>query len=513
MNRGALVHLQRSLRERGRIRLGISTPAVGRNGQPVKKPQKLDRFLFSAPDEATVALAAQLYGGAPEPWESGGRDRFRVISDADTIPVVFPTRMAFNQSYEVWANGFCTRRCDTVTCEEPGPGRKLVEGPCQCDPDERDCKLTTNLSVIPPELPGLGTWRLVSHGYYAATELAASVELIESALAAGVRVPARLFLERREVRRLIDGKAKVHKFVVPALDLDGLSVAALDAGPAAMGGTLQAPSRAALRAPGGAQGAPVALAPAGWRPVDQQALPPAPLTTVADALADNDREVKPRANAAPAIPRTGRAPRPAGAVDSGVCHLCGQEYGTGTLVKNPEPDGGKYVHKVCPTTAGTIADGPAEASPPSPPPGAGPSASDPAASQEQEADGRGGTSGGGDDPSAAEPAPAVAPSSPRETIGMTHNQHGHLMALTTEVFPPGEGMSSEEARTYQRDMVLGLADIIGQPGLTSRSELSTATASTLIDVLKGLQSDELAYTDGRLFNNLTGEPLHWEAGR
>jgi hypothetical protein len=337
-----LANLQLSLRERGRIRLGTSTL----NAKGKKIPRKLDRFLFSAPDEQTVQLAARLYGGTPEPWDGGGRDRWRVISEADDVPVVFPAAMAFSQSYEIWQGGFCTRRCDGVTCEEPS-GKRWKESPCQCDPDERDCKITTNLSVILPELPGLGTWRLVSHGYYAATELAAAVELIESAISVGMRVPARLFVERREVRRLIDGKPEVRKFAVPVLDLDGLSVAELGngAGMVAMGrqGALDGPQGAPDGRDGGS---PPAVGRGGWRPVDQAALPPAPMVTVADQLAENNRPVKRRANAAPEIPRTGRAPRPASDVDGTTCDLCANPYGTDPLVRNPAP-GSKFVHRAC----------------------------------------------------------------------------------------------------------------------------------------------------------------------
>lgn len=499
-----IVNVQRQLRERGRIRIGYSETRVGRSGKEVKVPKKLDRFLFSAPDQQTVEQAAQLYGGTAEPWE-GGRDRWRVISNTDSVAVVFPAAMAFSQSYEQWSGGFCTRRCDGVTSHAPDAGRRMLEEDCLCDPDGRQCQMTTNLSVILPDLPGLGTWRLVTHGYYAGTELGAAVELIESAMSVGARVPARLFLERRERRVMDQGKPMTRKFVVPVLDLD-MSVSALGPG-AAMGGVLQAPPQAALSAPTAPADAPAlpsgqpptqADQGPGWSPVDQQALPAGPPPNVRDMLEDNNRPVKRRANAAPAIPATGKAPRKASATtsDEGMCCRCRDALGSEAVVRNPEPGGSKYIHRRCRDEVEAADD---EAPPEDPP----------AVSQEQGVGGRAGTSGG-DVATPAEPSPAAAAAEPktrRPAKAMTHNQMKKLFALVPEVMPYEDVPAGPEREDVRRQAVLDICAQLGQPELTSRSEITYDTGRLLLDALEAAKNGDLVWNGERLFIASTGEAL------
>lgn len=465
-----IVTIQRRLRERGRIRLGYSTPG-SRAG--IKRPHKLDRFRFSAPDVETCEQVAALFGGKVEPWPEGGRDQYHVTTDAKSLRVIFPSQMSFSQAYEQYAKGFPVVRCDGETCWAPGPNRRLDERPCACNPDERDCKMTTNLNVILPEIPGLGVWRLVTHSYYAGVELATIVDLIEMAMQAGARVPARLFLEHREVRRLVDGKPEVKKFIVPVLDLD-MSAGALGpshAGATMLGGTgvpaldmpAEAPEPIGWRPP----------EPAGWRPVDQAALPPGPTITVEDQLAEVEREPKRRrANATPEIQPTGRRPRPSTNGDAGTCDLCGEEYGAAAVVRNPEPGGSKYVHKQCRDNAAADDESPAS----------------------QEAPGRGGTSGD-DGPSAraavAEPTPAAQADPP-----MTHGMHKKVMALQAEAFPSWDGATGAEVDDYRRRQLLRLCELLGQPGLTSRADIGRSTATQLIDALEKIAAGDLVLKDG-----------------
>src|SRR3990172_7696614 len=44
--------------------------------------------------------------------------------------------------------------------------------------DERACKITTLLNVMLPRIPGLGVWRLESHGWNAATVLPGTLEVL-----------------------------------------------------------------------------------------------------------------------------------------------------------------------------------------------------------------------------------------------------------------------------------------------------------------------------------------------
>jgi hypothetical protein len=63
---------------------------------------------------------------------------------------------------------------------------------------------------------GIGCWRLDTQGYYAATELTGTVDLLELATARGVLLPARLRIDQRVILR--DGQTR--RFPVPTLDID-----------------------------------------------------------------------------------------------------------------------------------------------------------------------------------------------------------------------------------------------------------------------------------------------------
>lgn len=476
-----LVNAQRQLRERGRIRIGYSTPSAKKPG--VKVPHRLDTFRFTAPDEQTVREIAALYGGTPEPWPDGGRERFQVVTSADSLNVILPAGMAMSQAYEQYAKGFPVVRCDGEQCWTPGDAKLDVQ-PCLCDPDRRDCALVTMVSVILPDLGGIGVFRLVTKSFYAAAELGASVDLIESAMAVGMRVPARLFLTHREVRRLINGKPEVRKFPVPALDLF-MSVAALGSG--GSGGALSTGPQSSAPAPA-PESAPPAL-PASWRPVDQQALPPAPPTDVRSILADNDRPAKPRANAAPPIASTGAKPRTEeeAVAATSDCSICGLPYGTAKLVKNPEPGGSRFVHAQHLSSEG---DRPPE--PPSP--------------ADEEVRGGGGVAGTGRQPG-AQPAPTAAP--PQDARGavrmMTTAQGRKVMALCAEVWPAPQGMTGAEVDDMRRENLLALVGMLGQPGLTSRTQIDAATAPILLDALEELKVGDIVMTDAGLISTATGE--------
>ena len=544
MNR--IVDLQRRLRERGRIRIGYSVPSSRPGAKPgTKVPKKLDRFRFTAPDRQTIELVAQLYGGTPEAWPDRGDDQWQVTTDARQLPVVFATRVAFSQSYEAWQGGFLVRICDGETAHVPSTGRRMRAEACSCDPEERVCKITTHLGLILPELPGLGTWRLVTHGYYAATELLGAVELIEGAIAHGlVRVPARLMVEKREVRRLVDDKPTVHRFAVPVLDLD-IGVMALE------------PTAAGLLA-GGPRALPPATAveleaptPTGWKAVDQQALPEAPAVSVAERVAEVDKPRPRRANAAPEIPRTGTKPRRAADVDT-VCGICGRPYGRDPVRRDPEPERGRFAHVAClddqPEAASARPavpdDEPDEPDEPEPPPAAaaegpvdvaevadddepdGLSDEDEDEEMDEEAfaralgltddDGDEMSSGedDGDGPGAGHSGPVVsAGPATRAGAAMTFGQQRKLMALAGEAFPTPAGASAAEVDDIRKRALLQLAGLCGQWGLTSRTQISSATAVPLIDVLQAIVDGAFAFDDGEVTDTRTGEIVTFEAPR
>lgn len=512
-----IVDLQRRLRERGRIRIGYSVPSTRPGAKPgTKIPKKLDRFRFTTPDADTIRTVAALYGGTPERWTEGGEDQWQVTTQATSVPVAFATRVAFSQSYEQWQGGFLQRICDGETAHVPSTARRMREEDCTCDPDERTCKLTTHLGLILPEIPGLGIWRLVSHGYYAATELLGAVELIEGAINRGLAlVPARLIIERREVRRLIDGKPKVHKFAVPGLDLD-TGVMSLGSAPLpALGG------RAALEADDDtpALGPPPGTrSGAGWQPVDQQALPEAPPVDVAERVAAVDEPKKRRRGSAPPLPPTDVKARPANEVDDGACAICGLAYGTRPVRRDPD-DRSRYVHVKCYEDSLLGEETPEE--PPEGPetpagPAAQPAASgeplddedeedDDALADEDEDEGDDlddladdeGEPDEDDEEAEERPSPPVlaAPPGGRSSWAMTHGQHRNVMRLATEAFPAAPGATGKDVDDMRRARVLALAALCGQPGLTSRSEITFGTAHPLIQALEGIVAGDFAWDE------------------
>lgn len=284
----SIITLQRRLREIARIRTGDQVAA----GQGKTRPRKLTTFRITSADQRFIAAAADRYGGTPQPWEAPSGPQWEVYTEASEIPVVVPpTDMAFSQAYEQWSAGGCQRRCD-------GERDQISDGPCVCDPDKRACQLTTRLSVILHELPGLGVCRLESHGYYAAVELGGAVELVNAGFAQGQLLPARLLLEQRQVKRIdAKGKPQTRNFVVPCLDFQ-LSFAALQ----------QIGTVAPVSLPVGATAELDAPSP-GFTPVAE--LPPAPVGSIEEQVKGAGRERSGRRGGAEPIRPTGRRPRSA----------------------------------------------------------------------------------------------------------------------------------------------------------------------------------------------------------
>lgn len=475
-------HLQQALREAGRVRIGYSTPGKTKGA---KVPHKLDRFRLTAPDEATIEGVAAVYGGTPEPWPDGGRDRFQVVTDVDSLNVIFPIGMnAVWQCFEQYDGGYPVVRCDGERFMRPDKrGRLADEGPCACDPNDRACKMTTAVSVILRDLPGIATWRVVTHSFYAATELTAAADMIETVMAAGMSVPARLFITNRTRKALINGKPTTKHYPVLALDL-AMSVAALGAGNVGNGGApsgIPSPAR---------RGAPPALSEGGWAPVDDGALTPAPLITVADQLAEVECTPPRRTNAPPLVPSTGRRPRTAAEAAAATpnCTVCGLPYGTAAVIPNPEPGGSRFIHATC---AARLDSEPQEGDPlPDQPPAAGEPARD-----------GGGAASGGIPPAPADPVPVTGTAQVRM---MTVPQHRKAMALAAQAWPAKE-MTGAEADDMRRERLLWLCAVLGQPGLTSRTQITFNTAGVLLDALEEIAEGRLGLTESGLVDAATGE--------
>jgi hypothetical protein len=440
----AILGLQRRIREVGRIRMGVQVPT--RSGK--RAPKKLDKFRLTSPDRAVIEAVANVYGGSVTQWDNDSATQWEVFTDAVELRIALPPNpsdMAFSQHYEQWAKGFCSRRCN-------GQWDSVHDKACDCDPEDRTCKATTRLMVLLPDIAGLGVWRLETHGYYAAVELAGAVELIGQMAGLHSVVPARLRLDQREVRRIVGNAPKVFQFAVPVIDLD-VSILGVRA--------------IAMRVANNGELAndDVPELPSGWEPVPISAPPEVlSLESQLDAI-ESPKPAKPRKNAAAPLPATGRTPRKAADVDGQVCSVCGQGYGAEPLKPNPNKAQGqsRFVHRDC-------GSAPVEPVPP-PVEDAQPVETDHGAR-------------------ASRAKPASPPVVGGQTMSAT--QHGKVMALCAKVFPAGE-RTGADADSWRRRNALTLCDILGIPGLASRSDLSKAQASTLIDTLVALEDGEMQW--------------------
>lgn len=208
-----ILTLQQRSRELGRIRIGQKVAT----GEGKSRPVKLDRFRLTSASKALLENVAELYGGDVVAWNGAGSEQWEVITTATRLPVMVPPQPV-SQFYELWSGGGCVRRCD-------GERELLSEKPCLCspDPEERECKPTTRISLVLRDVQGVGVWRLESHGYYAATELPSTVEFL--ARGRGY-IEGWLSLEERIIKRT---GQPTRRFMVPTLEV-AITPAALMAG-------------------------------------------------------------------------------------------------------------------------------------------------------------------------------------------------------------------------------------------------------------------------------------------
>ena len=286
-----IINLQRRLHEAGRIRIGDTVPS-GRGRRPVK----LTTFRFTSRNQRSIEAVARTYGGTVKAWENApGGDQWEVVTEASEIPVVVPPeQMSFSQHYELWSGGGCNRRCD-------GEHESISQGPCICDPDDRECKPHTRLSLMLAAYPGTGLWRIDTSGYYAAVELGGAMEVAAMLTATVGRavLPGMLRVEARTVKR---PDKPPNNFTVPVLDFQ-VDMAALATGTAAaIAGTTQQVGAAAAALPMSAPTGPVTPVPA------LAAVPDLP--TQLQAVEEPEPRTK-RAGSAPTPPPTGRARRTA----------------------------------------------------------------------------------------------------------------------------------------------------------------------------------------------------------
>lgn len=198
-----IIDLQLRLRQLGTLRMGELTT---RNGKTY--PSSRETWRVTTSDDKIAAQIAGLFGGTPAEWDSKSAERLVVDTDADSLPIAVVPGHALSQYWESWSGGGCKRRCD-------GHEELISGGPCLCDPEARECKPTTRLSVVIRGVDALGLFRLNTGGYYAAVELGGAAQFLETRTARGEVLEGWLRIEERKVVR--GGQTKVFK--VPTLDV------------------------------------------------------------------------------------------------------------------------------------------------------------------------------------------------------------------------------------------------------------------------------------------------------
>jgi hypothetical protein len=190
--------------------MGDSEPIKGKKG---RRPVKLTEWRLTSPNREAIETAAKLWGGEAHEWEGapGEQQQWEVHTDASELNVLvpFPQDLEERQLYELYTSGGRTRACN-------GQEEFISGGPCLCEADKRECKLTTHLLVVLPELPGIGVWRLTTSGRNAAQELAGTMRILRSIHARSHFATATLSIVQQTVK--VHGQPE-YQFVVPVLRL------------------------------------------------------------------------------------------------------------------------------------------------------------------------------------------------------------------------------------------------------------------------------------------------------
>lgn len=245
---GRIITLQRQARELGRLRTGY-TETYTKDGQEKTRPVRSKTFILTSPQPDYLTPAAEEWGGTVERWQPQGNhpEAWRLITQADAIDAILPPGDPLSQANEMWNKGGAVRRCDGE--------RDAISGqPCVCAARFGDewfqrgptevCRPYSRLSVLLPQLPDLGVWRIETKSYYAAGEMAAVVDLIKASVGPDLLVPIRLRIEPRT--RVAGGKTTPYPVIV--VETRGATAGQLLAGSVPSFAISGAPQRAALTA-------------------------------------------------------------------------------------------------------------------------------------------------------------------------------------------------------------------------------------------------------------------------
>jgi Recombination directionality factor-like len=223
----------KKLSELGRIRIGMREPNKSGEGT---HPKKLAHFRLTSANGSLLGFAAQLYGGAVEPWDDEWAPhdeyhrptQFELYTRTDAIDVLIPTFSAISLSFERWGKAGCQQRCTGEVILDCPLQEALIGQACTCPIDDHEraelaehgkaCARILRLNVLLHDLPGIGVWRLETKGFYATAELMGTLDMLQMAGQEHQIIEAVLRLEQRSVKRVGEGKGKgTLQFAVPVL--------------------------------------------------------------------------------------------------------------------------------------------------------------------------------------------------------------------------------------------------------------------------------------------------------
>jgi hypothetical protein len=224
-----MLDIQRRHAEVFRLRLGEK----GRNGAP----QKLtDAIRVTSHSRAVIDAFVAVYGGETKPWDG----QWEAKLPTTELPIMVLPGQSISQWWELYRGSVCERRCD-------GEVESLSGNACVCPlditerlADKNACRPMTRVNVLCPDVDVVGAGSLVTHGMVAAETLPQAVAVAEAALSRGLMVPG--------VLRIVEHKGKRH-YIVPQIEIVGVSLAALTTGEVPQRPALAAGATAALEAP------------------------------------------------------------------------------------------------------------------------------------------------------------------------------------------------------------------------------------------------------------------------
>lgn len=183
----------------GRIRASKPKPKSGK-GAGKSSPF----FRFTSQDREFIEQIGRAYGGEPYAWDEpkAPGSQWAVETEQRKIDVLIPPNPVYGPLFELWQGKGCERRCDSTQAEyqvDGANGPEMAYHPsCICrdeltgeteegwlaagaplDQMPRACQMVMRVSVILPDLPMAGTWRIDTKSWMSAQKIPAMIQLIE----------------------------------------------------------------------------------------------------------------------------------------------------------------------------------------------------------------------------------------------------------------------------------------------------------------------------------------------